>query len=211
MGEPVLGTKPRAYGPSLSFAYFVGRGVTHVHLSSVRATVAGKRVAVRVAYAGSASGPSQAGDQTRGSAEESLGGLLLARAGGHLSAALPVVAIRLSAQGGAGHIRAGDHERRDAPARALIRLHHCSDNPAARHSEAIFRSADLKTSPGHSANATISTGPPPRGIPSSDARDVAAQLIAAGSALAAARKRESCSRRASGLGPIGLATSTRSG
>ncbi|MGH2872123.1 MAG: hypothetical protein ACRDL5_06635 [Solirubrobacteraceae bacterium] len=54
--EPVLGVPAGASGPPLTFAYLVGRGVTHAQVS-VHMTINGKAVPVRTGYAGGATGP----------------------------------------------------------------------------------------------------------------------------------------------------------
>lgn len=57
--EPVLGIASRAYGPPLIFAYFFGRGLTQLRVTSQRLTVGGASRPLIAAYAGGLSGPAQ--------------------------------------------------------------------------------------------------------------------------------------------------------
>lgn len=54
--QPVLGIDSRAYGLPLTFAYFFGRGVTHLRVKSQRLRIGGRSRVLVAAYAGGLSG-----------------------------------------------------------------------------------------------------------------------------------------------------------
>jgi hypothetical protein len=59
-GESVLGVRPGTYGPPIVFAYYFGRGVHTIRVTSIKATLNARPFSVVAAYAGGASGPVKA-------------------------------------------------------------------------------------------------------------------------------------------------------